>query len=42
MRSAVGSEKLTVERWNALPEDNQLAAMIAASILLCLNINLVA
>jgi hypothetical protein len=42
MRTAVGNQPLTVERWNALSEDNQLAAMVAASFLLCLNINLVA
>ncbi|HDZ53446.1 hypothetical protein LCGC14_0043910 [marine sediment metagenome] len=42
MREAVGKKKLTVERWNELSEERQLAAMVAASFLLCLNINLVA
>lgn len=42
IRLAVGTQPLTVDRWNALGEDKQIEAMIGASFLLCLNINLVA
>ncbi len=42
MRAVVGKKKLTLERWNEMTEEQQLEAMVSASILLCLNINLVA
>jgi hypothetical protein len=42
LRNALGGDKFTIDRWNALDEDVQLQAMVAASFLLCLNINIVA
>lgn len=39
IQKALGSAKLTPERWNSLSEDTQIEAMIAASALLCVEIN---
>lgn len=42
IRSAVGHGELTGDRWDAMHEDQQVKVMVAASYLLCLNINMVA
>ena len=39
MKRIIGAGPLTVERWNALGEKSQAEVMVAASHLLCLNIN---
>lgn len=39
MRKALGTSKLTPEGWNDLAEDRQIESMVAASALLCVEIN---